>query len=219
MLRLARKTPHLFGLAHTHPLHYSADRDEVQDFEYTIRGKLMLGRGLYRGPLKPSELDEPLAGKSPDLDALAVYTNSYTMRISPHPLDDAARRGQALFAGAQCATCHSGPYFTDSSLTKPYKLHDVGTGGGPNEKLGPAYDTPSLLWAYRTGPYLHDGRAKTLRDVLTQNPGDRHGTTSHLTSPQLDDLVSFLKALPFEKPPEDTPNAVKHRLTLTYRRP
>src|SRR5581483_1378780 len=34
-----RRTPNLFGLAHTHPLHWSADRDEVQDFEYTIRGK------------------------------------------------------------------------------------------------------------------------------------------------------------------------------------
>ena len=36
-----RKTTALFGMAHTHPLHYSADRDEVQDFEYTIRGRLM----------------------------------------------------------------------------------------------------------------------------------------------------------------------------------
>ena len=36
-----RRTPPLFGLAHTHPLHYSGDRDEVQDFEYTIRSRLM----------------------------------------------------------------------------------------------------------------------------------------------------------------------------------
>ena len=43
-----RKTPPLQGVAHTHPLHYSADRDEVQDFEYTIRGKLMGGSGLAR---------------------------------------------------------------------------------------------------------------------------------------------------------------------------
>src|SRR6516162_2973775 len=44
-----RKTAALFGLAHTHPLHWSADRDEVQDFEYTIRGRLMQGSGLIRG--------------------------------------------------------------------------------------------------------------------------------------------------------------------------
>src|SRR5205807_9120637 len=85
-----RRTPHLFGLAHTHPLHWSADRDEVQDFEYTIRGKLMKGRGLYAGPLKTGQpfdttaLEMDLSGKSKDLDALAVYTNSYPVRLSPH---------------------------------------------------------------------------------------------------------------------------------------
>ena len=49
-----RKTPPLFGLAHTHPLHWSADRDEVQDFEYTIRGQLMRGpRPRAAGRCKP----------------------------------------------------------------------------------------------------------------------------------------------------------------------
>ena len=38
-----RKTTALFGMAHTHPIHWSADRDEVQDFEYTIRSRLMSG--------------------------------------------------------------------------------------------------------------------------------------------------------------------------------
>src|SRR6266852_3235850 len=42
-----RKTTAFFGLAHTHPIHWSADRDEVQDFEYTIRSQLMQGRGLF----------------------------------------------------------------------------------------------------------------------------------------------------------------------------
>lgn len=31
--------------------HWSADRDEVQDFEYTIQGKLRQGQGLLRGRL------------------------------------------------------------------------------------------------------------------------------------------------------------------------
>ena len=39
-----RQTQPLFGLAWTHPLHWSADRDEVQDFEHTIQGKLMQGQ-------------------------------------------------------------------------------------------------------------------------------------------------------------------------------
>ena len=220
-----RRTPHLYGLAHTHPLHWSADRDEVQDFEYTIRGKLMQGRGLFNGPIKPragfepTELGMDLAGKSADLDALAVYTNSFEPRPSPHApggkLTAEAERGRALFASEAvgCAKCHTGAYFTDSSLKKPYNLHDVGTGDGPREKMGPKFDTPTLLAVYRTGPYLHDGRAATLRDVLTScNVGDKHGTTSRLKPAEVDDLVAFLKSLPYEPLPAETPNTVPHRL-------
>jgi YVTN family beta-propeller protein len=215
-----RRTPHLFGLAHTHPLHWSADRDEVQDFEYTIRSKLMGGSGLMRGSLDSDALKETLAGKSADLDALAVYTNSFDFRLSPYAagpgkLTPAAERGKTVFfsAATKCATCHSGPYFTDSRLEKPYNLHDVGTGDAPGEALGPKFDTPTLLGVYRMEPLLHDGRAKTLRDVLTtQNRADKHGSTSQLSANEIDDLVVFLKSLPYEPPPAETPNTVPHRL-------
>ena len=222
-----RKTTALFGTAHTHPLHWSADRDEVQDFEYTIRGRLMQGPGLYPGAIKPKEgcnpveLGEALAGKSKDLDALAVYCNSFDFTLSPHipaagKLSPEAERGKALFldAAVGCAKCHSGPYYTDSRLQKPFNLHDVGTGGDdPTEKMGPKYDTPTLLGVYRTAPYLHHGKAKTLRDVLTTcNKEDKHGKTSHLKPGQVDDLVAFLKSLPYEPPPSETPNTVKYRL-------
>jgi YVTN family beta-propeller protein len=224
-----RRTPHLFGLAHTHPLHWSADRDEVQDFEYTIRGTLMRGRGLFRGELKRGKdfdltaLEMDLSGKSADLDALALYTNSFQSRPSPHAagsgkLTPEAQRGKKLFFAPEtkCATCHTGPYYTDSSLKKPFNLHDVGTGDSPREKMGAKYDTPTLVGVYRTGPYLHDGRAKSLRDVLTTcNNDDRHGKTSHLKPTEVDELVAFLKSLPYEPLPDDTPNTVKHFLRQT----
>ncbi len=221
-----RKTPAFMGLAHTHPLHWSADRDEVQDFEYTIRGRLMQGPGLLRDSLKPKpgfdpvELSEDLAGRSKDLDALAVYCNSFDFTLSPHipapgKLSAAAQRGRKLFASdaVGCAKCHSGPYYTDSTLKKPFNLHDVGTGNDdPMEKMGPKYDTPTLLGVYRTAPYLHHGKAKTLRDLLTTcNKDDKHGKTSHLKSDEIDDLVAFLKSLPYEPPPDQTPNTVKYR--------
>jgi YVTN family beta-propeller protein len=222
-----RKTTALFGLAHTHPLHWSADRDEVQDFEYTIRGRLMQGAGLLHGEMKPKkdfqpvELEENLAGRSPDLDALAVYCNSFDFRLSPHvpapgKLSPAAERGKALFFSdtVGCGKCHGGPYYTDSSLKKPFHLHDVGTGGDdPTEKMGPKYDTPTLLGVYRTAPYLHHGKAATLRDVLTTcNKDDKHGATSQLKPAEIDDLVDFLKSLPYETPPAETPNTVQYRL-------
>jgi len=227
-----RKTTALFGLAHTHPLHWSADRDEVQDFEYTIRGRLMQGRGLLRGPIKPkegfekTELEEHLAGRSQDLDALAIYCNSFDFTLSPHILAPGkltadAERGKQLFFSKQvgCANCHNGPYYTDSSLQKPFKLHDVGTGADdPTEKMGPAYDTPTLLGIYRTAPYLHHGKAKTLRDVLTTcNKDDKHGKTSQLQANEVDDLVAFLKSLPYETPPNETPNTVKYRVSPKHK--
>lgn len=201
-----RQTPPLQGLAYTHPQHWSADRDETQDFEHTVRGALMGGRGLYKG-----RLNKPLGatnrGLSKSLDALAAYTNSHTFTLSPYAkqgLSPAAQRGRELFFSKQtkCAECHNGPFFTDSQSGRPSTRHDVGTGNDDDsEVMGPAYDTPMLLGLYRSAPYLHHGAAATLQDVLTtQNQGDKHGTTSHLTKPQINDLVEFLKALPYEQP-------------------
>src|SRR5258708_26292685 len=101
-----------------------------------------------------------------------------------------------------CASCHSGPYYTDSSLKKPFKLHDVGTGGDdPSEKMGPQYDTPTLLGIYRTKPYLHHGKAATFEELLTKyNREDRHRKTSHLSAGQIPDLAEFLKPFPYENP-------------------
>jgi YVTN family beta-propeller protein len=223
-----RKTTALFGVAHTHPLHWSADRDEVQDFEYTIRSPLMRGTGLLREDIKPKvryhpvELEEKTAGRSNDLDALAVYCNSFDFtNLSPHipapgKLAPAAQRGKQLFFSKEvgCASCHSGPYLTDSRLQKPFNLHDVGTGReDKSERMGTKYDTPTLLGIYRTGPYLHDGKAKTLREVVTTcNKEDRHGKTSHLRPAEIDDLVEFLRSLPYEVPPTMTPNTVPYRV-------
>ena len=191
-----RNTTNLRGLAHTHPLHWSADRDEVQDFEFTIR-ELQAGTGLIEDGEPQPELGQPNAGRSADLDALAAFVESLQPKPSPFRLTDgtltpAARRGQAVFhrADVGCAECHVPPLFTD------LLLHDIGTSSGPGELLGPAFDTPSLRGIWHTAPYLHDGSAPTLRDMLvTQNPTDRHGHTAHLSERELQDLVAFLLSL------------------------
>ena len=67
--------------------------------------------------------------------------------------------------------------------------------------MGPAYDTPTLLGLYRTAPYLHHGKARTLEEMLTvYNHDDKHGRTSGLSNRQIADLVVFLKSLPYEDP-------------------
>ena len=193
-----RNTTNLRGLVHTHPLHWSADRDEVQDFEFTIR-ELQAGTGLLEDP--HPELGHPNTGRSADLDALAAFVASLQPKPSPFRLADgtltpAAERGQAVFhrADVSCADCHIPPLFTD------LRVHDIGTGHGPGELLGPGFDTPSLRGVWHTAPYLHDGRALTLREVLvTHNPMDQHGQTAHLSEQEIQDLVAFLRSLEGEK--------------------
>ncbi|SFJ46204.1 c-type cytochrome [Planctomicrobium piriforme] len=195
-----RNTQALFGLKETHPIHWSADRDEVQDFEHTIRSPLMQGKGLIRGAVHDS-LDAKNSGVSRELDALAAYANSHHFSLSPWAkkgLSPSAQRGKELFFSKEtgCATCHSGAYYTD------LQRHDVGTGqDDKTELIGPLFDTPTLLGIYRTAPYLHHGRAQTLEEVLTTSKvDDRHGKTSGLTSEQRADLIEYLKALPYEQP-------------------
>ncbi len=75
-------------------------------------------------------------------------------------------------------------------------MHDVGTGGAPGERLVPAFDTPSLLGIHATAPYLHDGRAAALEDLLTTaDPDDRHRGTRDLSRAEREDLIVDLRSL------------------------
>ena len=93
-----------------------------------------------------------------------------------------------------CGTCHAGAERTDSA---PGILHDVGTitpdsGARRGEPLT-GLDTPTLRGIWSTAPYLHDGSAGTIRDVLTtRNPDGAHGAVTTLDEGQLDDLVRYL---------------------------
>jgi len=46
---------------------------------------------------------------------------------------------------------------------------------------------------WRTAPYLFDGRAVTMLEVLTKfNPKDTHGATSKLSKQQIADLAEYV---------------------------
>ena len=198
-----RTTTSLRGAGETRPFHWSADRDEVQDFELTIR-QLQAGSGLLRDDVPNDPLGPANAGRSADLDALAAFVESLRPKPSPFlnadgSLTAAALRGQAIFERSDvgCLECHPPPRYTDSTMAaSPFIRHDVGTGGGPDEGFGPAVDTPSLRQVWNRTVFLHDGRAATLQDVLTtHNPGDRHARTSHLSPGEIDDVLAFLRSL------------------------
>jgi YVTN family beta-propeller protein len=127
--------------------------------------------------------------------AIDEYLKSLTPVPSPHlvngRLSDSARRGEKLFKDRRvgCATCHPLALFTD------LQTYDVGTRGRLDQRSD-RFDTPTLIEAWRTAPYLHDGTAATMREVLTSgNPHDEHGKTAHLTPRQLDDLAAYVLSL------------------------
>ena len=77
-------------------------------------------------------------------------------------------------------------------------MHDVGTATA-NERIGPAYDTPSLRGLYDSAPYFHDGSASTLHDALVRpSSGGEHDVRGLLTEGEIQDLIDYLMALPFE---------------------
>jgi len=129
------------------------------------------------------------------VDALSAYLASMQPEPSPYleeggKLSPAAQRGKKLFESPKtdCAKCHPAPLYTD------LQTYDVGTRSELDSEG--EFDTPTLVEIYRTGPYLHDGNAVTLKEALVdRNPDDKHGKTKGLKPEEIDDLVAFLLSL------------------------
>ncbi|MHC4459919.1 MAG: c-type cytochrome [Planctomycetota bacterium] len=127
----------------------------------------------------------------PEEDAVAIDNYLKSLKPVPSPylirdrLSRAARRGKKIFEKAGCAKCHAGSMYTDMNK------YNVETGKGLDKNL--AFDTPTLIEVWRTAPYLYDGRAATIKEVLTKyNPDDKHGVTSNLTKNEISDLAQFV---------------------------
>lgn len=116
-------------------------------------------------------------------------------RRAPNPWreadPEAIRRGETAFYRARCDACHYGDAFSDQ------RKHDIGLRGLTMDvDFRSRFDTPSLLECYRTAPYLHDGRAATLREIFTHhNPDNAHGLTRGMSEKEIDDLVTYLRTL------------------------
>jgi cytochrome c peroxidase len=123
-------------------------------------------------------------------------------------ISDAAKRGFAVFnEEGRCAKCHEGWRFTDDSF------HDIGVmtsdpGRGALLANIPvmrsAFKTPTLRNVDQRAPYLHNGSAQTLEEVIDLY--DRGGLARrdslspavvalNLTDAQKRDLVAFLHTL------------------------
>lgn len=191
------------GPINTGFLLHQALRSDVNQYDKTIQVEQ---GGTY-------SLSQPT--QKAELDALARYVN-YGISLPQNPylaadgkLSAAQARGEKTFQ-AVCVSCHDGPFYTDSAagnpgldFTKPIVLHDLGTcvkkGDFPDKpgidvtsKIHTAcdFDTPTLRGVFATAPYLHDGSARTLLDVMKRLPASKD-----LELSDQEDLVEYVKTL------------------------
>jgi cytochrome c1 len=132
------------------------------------------------------------------LPALQAYQYSIKAPAPPANSFDAtaAARGKVLFASkAKCATCHSGPLFTD--VINGGQLHPQSASVAVdkdyvNRSATKQWRVTPLKGIWQHPPYFHDGSAKTLGDVVS-----RYNQVNNLklTDAESSDLTEYLKSL------------------------
>ena len=110
----------------------------------------------------------------------------------------------------KCAKCHREPLFTDESykssgLIPDSSLNDLGRGkitGRPNDMY--RFKVPSLRNVVMTYPYMHDGRFRTLEQVLDhysdgkfymENVSPELLESRNLSAIEKKEIIAFLKTL------------------------
>jgi mono/diheme cytochrome c family protein len=194
--------PPAYGLAGVNKITATGDGDNIEYWNRYVGVTQMGGHGTFTdsrvGVNVNNGPDDLISSK---LAGLQAYQLSLPAPAAPAGSFDAAAaaRGQALFAGsAKCATCHSGPEFTDANT----RLHPPSDSMGEPEPAGvPSYASRSATKQYRTAPlkgvwqhppYFHNGTAATLDAVVsTYNTRLALG----LSASQQADLVQYLKSL------------------------
>jgi len=116
-------------------------------------------------------------------------------KLDPAKATPAELHGQEIFFGkGQCASCHSGPYFTDNTMhdlqaERFYKQLMV---NGMMMARDGAIKTFPLRGIKDTPPYMHDGRLLTLDDTVEYF---NLVLSTKLTDQEKKDLVAFMRAL------------------------
>jgi cytochrome c peroxidase len=137
-------------------------------------------------------------------------------------------RGLAVFTDphrGNCASCHT--IGAGSALFTDNEFHNTGEGVGDDESFSDtgrfsvtksavdkgAFKTPTLRDVAVSGPYMHDGKLKTLKEVVdfyagkgNSNPNlDPKMKAINLIGTDRNDLVEFMKSLTGDLPPNSGP--------------
>jgi len=166
---LRRTMPLEGGVLERAPFHWDGSLGDMSALIDTV---MVTRMGL---PQKPN---------AKQISALGAFLEQLSPLPPAEGLDPAAvARGKVVFhrADVACATCHSGPQFTDNLLV------DVGTGG--------KFVTPTLLGVGLRPALFHDGCAKSIAQRFGVCGGKAHGKPELLSADERADLITFLRSL------------------------
>ena len=189
--------------------------DEMDERPERVVQKLKAS-GIYRKLFFRAYGDSLISGER----LLKSLSQFMLTLVSANARYDSVMRGEARFTGKEqsgyalfkihCASCHAEPLFTNgqfknNGITTDKVLRDYGrmrvTGNSGDSML---FKVPSLRNVEFSYPYMHDGRFKTLYEVMDHYSGSvmESKTLSgelrapiHLSANQKVDLVSFLLTL------------------------
>ncbi len=190
--------------------HGFTNHDEMVAKMKKVAGYRKLFQEIFGRDIVIADVGKAIAGFQRTILSGNSAVDKYDLGGDEQALSESARRGLELFRGkARCTRCHSGFNFTDE------KFHNLGIGWDTNtvdlgrymvtknpEDIG-AFKTPTLREIARTAPYMHDGRFKTLEEVVEfynqggiKNPHqDNTIIPLELTETEKKDLVAMLRSL------------------------
>ncbi len=127
------------------------------------------------------------------------------------PFNAEAQRGEQVFAQVRCTACHIPSLPSSRGPVEAYTdllLHDMGPGLADGLQFGvPALGGLSTGGEFRTqplwgvslhAPFLHDGRAETLREAILAHGGEAQASRDAFAALSVDDqraVISFLEHL------------------------
>jgi hypothetical protein len=190
--RHARQTPMLAGrVAAAGPYGWHAQNDDLE-------ARILEGTRLHRwlNPSQPWERLQTAAKQRASAVAEFLRTGLVTPPRPSRPLTPQEERGRDVFSGAEtgCAGCHTPATDYTSRIAVPLKQPPLPATSTFTAEASDSFKTPALLFVGGTAPYYHDGRAKTLEELIDGNE-DRMGKTSQLSGEDRAALVAFLRTL------------------------
>jgi CxxC motif-containing protein (DUF1111 family) len=154
------------------------------------------------------------------LNAVAFYVRTLQVPARRNVNDAEGKKGEKLFAGAKCMSCHTQTFTTNVNVAfppssnqriHPYTdllLHDMGEGLADNRpdfkadgrewRTAPLWGLGLIELVNYPGYYLHDGRARSILEAIMWHSGEAEASkrkVQEMSKTELGELLRFLKSL------------------------